>query len=230
MFVTIVMLCCCYPAGADFGASQSRRISAPRTGGPQHTFPQALIRLKGGQQVAAAEPEVAATQVQSVKTQVSQAEGRASGGGCTPGQMEEVSSEMELQTILDENKDKLVVLDFTAGWCAPCKQIAPFVSQLCEDNPSCIFVKIDADKVRPLMEKYKVTALPTFKFIKGGLVVHTIRGGQTGKLEGAVESLQPPPPLAVRLKKIMIRRVLLPGSFIAAAITAMQVERLFTRD
>uniref|UniRef100_A0A3Q3E5M3 Thioredoxin-like n=1 Tax=Labrus bergylta TaxID=56723 RepID=A0A3Q3E5M3_9LABR len=65
--------------------------------------------------------------------------------------------EEDFQNILKEAGDKLVVVDFTATWCGPCKRIGPkFVEESKKpENQNVIFLKVDVDEAQ-------VKALPSF--------------------------------------------------------------------
>uniref|UniRef100_A0A803L6Z4 Thioredoxin domain-containing protein n=1 Tax=Chenopodium quinoa TaxID=63459 RepID=A0A803L6Z4_CHEQI len=43
---------------------------------------------------------------------------------------------------------KLMVVDFTASWCPPCRLIAPFLAELAKKLPQVIFVKVDVDELK----------------------------------------------------------------------------------
>ena len=69
-------------------------------------------------------------------------------------------------------QNKLTIIDFTATWCGPCKMIAPVFKELSEEYGSrAQFIKVDVDDNPEAAQKYGVTAMPTFLFIKGGEVV-----------------------------------------------------------
>lgn len=76
-----------------------------------------------------------------------------------------------------------VVIDFFATWCGPCKKIAPAFEKLAEVYPSIAFLKVDVDESPELVDKYEVNAMPTFIFIKDGVVVKRIEGADLRAME-----------------------------------------------
>jgi len=67
---------------------------------------------------------------------------------------------------------KLVLVDFTADWCAPCKQIAPMIEEIAEAYADTLFVgKVDADAQPELAKRYGVRGLPTLLLLKDGAEV-----------------------------------------------------------
>lgn len=81
-------------------------------------------------------------------------------------------------------QDKLTVIDFTATWCGPCKMIAPIFKELSEEMGSrAQFIKVDVDDNPEAAQKYGVSAMPTFLFIKGGEVVDTLMGANSERLK-----------------------------------------------
>jgi thioredoxin len=70
------------------------------------------------------------------------------------------------------SKDKLVLVDFYATWCGPCKAMAPFLKELASENQQNMeLVKIDVDKNADLASTLKVRGLPTLKLYKGNKMV-----------------------------------------------------------
>jgi len=77
----------------------------------------------------------------------------------------EVKSVEELSTI---DKEGVVVIDFWAEWCGPCKQMSPIFSELAEANPNVKFLKINVDEVAEAAQQYGVRSIPQFTFLKDG--------------------------------------------------------------
>ena len=77
----------------------------------------------------------------------------------------------------------LVVIDFFATWCGPCKKIAPFFEQLADEYVKITFLKVDVDESEELVEKYNIQAMPTFVFLKDGAVVKKVEGANIQELE-----------------------------------------------
>ena len=70
----------------------------------------------------------------------------------------------------------IVLIDFFATWCGPCKHVAPKFEELSKLYPHVTFLKVDVDESVELTEKFNVRAMPTFVFLHNGEVVKTIEG------------------------------------------------------
>ncbi len=65
------------------------------------------------------------------------------------------------------NSEKLVLVDFYAEWCGPCKKMEPYLHKIAEDSKEHVTViRIDADKNPDLCRQLNVTALPVLKLYK----------------------------------------------------------------
>lgn len=68
--------------------------------------------------------------------------------------------------------DKLVVIDFWAEWCGPCKMIGPIIDELSEEyKDRAIIGKVNVDDNDEVTSKYGIRNIPTVIFIKNGEVV-----------------------------------------------------------
>ena len=80
----------------------------------------------------------------------------------------------------------LVLVDFFAPWCGPCKMTAPILDELAEEKKEVKFVKIDVDQYGDLAGQYNVSSIPTFVLFKDGKVVSQFMGAM-GKEEFLAE-------------------------------------------
>ena len=73
--------------------------------------------------------------------------------------------------------DKLVVIDFWAEWCGPCKMVGPIIEQISEEYKEKVVVgKLDVDNNDETTSKYGIRNIPTVLFIKNGTVVDKVVG------------------------------------------------------
>ena len=62
----------------------------------------------------------------------------------------------------------LVVVDFSAKWCPPCRRLGEILPSIANENPRIQFLKIDIDESRDLSNHYGVSSIPHIKFLKAG--------------------------------------------------------------
>ena len=74
------------------------------------------------------------------------------------------------------NEEGVVVVDFFATWCGPCKMIAPVIEELANEMENVKFVKVDVDKNPGSAGKYQIQSIPTLLIFKDGKVVDTLVG------------------------------------------------------
>jgi len=73
--------------------------------------------------------------------------------------------------------DKLVVVDFWAEWCGPCKMIAPLLDEIAREMPDKVkIVKINIEQESDVAQKFGISSIPTLLFFKGGVVREQLVG------------------------------------------------------
>lgn len=75
-----------------------------------------------------------------------------------------------------EESNNVVVVDFFATWCGPCKMLAPVFDSLSQELTDVDFVKVDIDQSLELAQKFGITTVPTMMIFKDGKVVDTLVG------------------------------------------------------
>ena len=86
-----------------------------------------------------------------------------------------VNNETFTNEVLEQTK--LVLVDFWAEWCGPCKQIAPTLEELAEKYSENLSVcKVDVDANRELALQYNVRSIPSLMIFKNGEMVDSLIG------------------------------------------------------
>ncbi len=73
--------------------------------------------------------------------------------------------------------NQMVVVDFWAEWCGPCKYVGPIIDELSNEYAGRVNIgKVDVDKYPRIAEKYKIMNIPTILFFKNGQIIDKIKG------------------------------------------------------
>ncbi|UQS82461.1 thioredoxin [Bombilactobacillus folatiphilus] len=83
------------------------------------------------------------------------------------------------QDFEQETKNGLVLTDFWAAWCGPCKMQSPVIDKLSQDYDDVKFTKMDVDANPKVPEQFGIRAIPTLILKKDGQVVETLVGYQS---------------------------------------------------
>lgn len=94
------------------------------------------------------------------------------------------------QTVRDND---IVLVDFWAEWCGPCKSFAPIFESGSEKHDDIVFAKVDTDAEQELAQQAGITSIPTLMAFREGILVFNqagaLRGPQLDELLGAVRDL-----------------------------------------
>ncbi|CCE64302.1 hypothetical protein TPHA_0H00940 [Tetrapisispora phaffii CBS 4417] len=92
------------------------------------------------------------------------------------------------QKVANAPAGKLVVVDFFATWCGPCKMISPMVDKFAVEYDAAEYYKVDVDEVGDIAQKYDVTAMPTFLYFKDGKEIARVVGANPAGIKQTIAS------------------------------------------
>jgi len=70
----------------------------------------------------------------------------------------------------------IVLVDFWAAWCGPCRSFAPVYEKVSEENPDIVFAKVDTESEQGLAGAFSITSIPTLIAIRDGVVLYSQAG------------------------------------------------------
>lgn len=95
----------------------------------------------------------------------------------------QVEHQLDFDKQLEEAGTKLVVIDFMATWCGPCKMIAPQIEKMAEEFQDVVFLKVDVDDNEDIASSFQVTCMPTFILLKNKAKIEEFSGANHEKLK-----------------------------------------------
>ncbi|QPC71329.1 hypothetical protein HYE68_002081 [Fusarium pseudograminearum] len=93
----------------------------------------------------------------------------------------EIKNLAELRDHLE--KHEVVIVDFWAPWCGPCRFISPVVEKMSEQFDKVFFAKVNVDEAEDISQEYGIRAMPTFIAFKDGEKADEVVGADPSKLE-----------------------------------------------
>lgn len=89
-----------------------------------------------------------------------------------PKEIVVIKSEEDLKRLSNDFNEKIIVIDFWAVWCGPCKIFAPIFQKIQQEYyEDFIFAKINTDENPFLAQQFGITGIPTTLFLKGDQVL-----------------------------------------------------------
>ncbi|BBP43292.1 thioredoxin [Thiosulfativibrio zosterae] len=85
----------------------------------------------------------------------------------------------------------ILIFDFWAEWCGPCKQFGPIFEAVSEKHPDIVFAKVNVEEQQQLAGMFQVRSIPTIVFMREKIVVYSNPGLiPEGDLEKGIEQLR----------------------------------------
>ena len=70
-----------------------------------------------------------------------------------------------------KNSEKVVLLDFYADWCGPCRMVGPVIEEIAKEREDIVVGKVNVDEENELAGRFGVFSIPTLVVMKDGKVV-----------------------------------------------------------
>ena len=85
--------------------------------------------------------------------------------------------------------NKLVVVDFFAKWCGPCRALSPYIDELSANNHHILFAKANIEEVPIMANELDIKSLPCVIIFENGKEINRVVGFNKPKLQAIIENL-----------------------------------------
>lgn len=96
-------------------------------------------------------------------------------------------SDNDFNDIIANNK--LVVVDFSATWCGPCRALSPYIDALATNHHHILFAKANIEETPIMANELDVKSLPCVIIFENGKEIHRVVGFNKPKLQAIIENL-----------------------------------------
>ena len=116
--------------------------------------------------------------------------------GCDNSQTSEPVDDSAVVKVSDENfqekvlgSGQVVLVDFYADWCGPCKQLNPVIAALAKQyQGKALVVKVNVDKAGAVSRKYQVSSIPRLILFKNGKMIKNVESRDLGSLSKEIDA------------------------------------------
>lgn len=93
----------------------------------------------------------------------------------------------DYQQAVTDCGNSLMVIDFYADWCGPCKRLSPELQKLAEKFPQVKFFKVNVEEQEKLTQEYNISGMPTIVFLRSGSLLETVVGAKLDLIKATLE-------------------------------------------
>ncbi|XP_012686522.1 glutaredoxin 3 [Clupea harengus] len=101
----------------------------------------------------------------------------------------DVTASLQFEDLLKKTGKSLTVVHFLAPWAPQCTQMNDVLAELAKEHSQTTFVKLEAEAVPEVSEKYEISSVPTFLFFKSGEMIDRLDGAHAPELSKKVQKL-----------------------------------------
>eukprot|EP00455_Lapot_gusevi_P023440 TRINITY_DN2436_c0_g2_i2.p2 TRINITY_DN2436_c0_g2~~TRINITY_DN2436_c0_g2_i2.p2 ORF type:complete len:132 (-),score=56.56 TRINITY_DN2436_c0_g2_i2:296-691(-) len=100
-----------------------------------------------------------------------------------------IEADADWSKLLEANKNSksLLVVDWFATWCGPCKMVAPHFEKMSKEHTDVTFAKVDVDQCEESASGAGISVMPTFQFYKQGQKIGELTGANIEKLASIIK-------------------------------------------
>ena len=86
---------------------------------------------------------------------------------------------MSMSELLEQSKEKAILVDFHAKWCEPCRKMWPIINEVAEENSDKLdLIAVDVDESMDTAKEFGVMGVPTVILLKDGEIIDKFVGGR----------------------------------------------------